>query len=1014
MNNYAPGNLYRPNVVRVGSEQVSPAVRERWVGQMVDAYEAMEQGTWQHRYGELNHKIAHCQREIDALELSLPRVSSEQQQIELAKRLVKRHQQRRLVERHQQQYRYGRELDRLEMARDVVWGQREEWRLREARRNIEASFLTEAEMVFTTLSSTGRQAFQQAAQKVPFKTVLIDEAGQATEVASLQPLMHGAQRVVMVGDPQQLPATILSALAKEAAMERSLFERLQRQGCPVKMLSVQYRMHPEIRQFPSEHFYGGRLLDAPSITSQPDEAFYEHAVLKPYVFFDVARGQEQRRLGGGSVSNKAEAELAACLFYELRSFLVSLAQQDPSKVPRPVTVGVITPYREQRKLLHDTFVRICGKQAAAEVFIETVDSFQGKQLDVVILSCVRAGSGGGLGFVTDIRRMNVAITRAKRALWVLGSISSLRANPEWAALIGDAEQRGVVIGEADARELFPDQEHWAKADAQASEAQQAKQASGDREAAQQAQHQQHKQQGQQAPKVVGATASHPQQQGQAVAEQAQAEGGAAATINASSMAAGQPVLQLSQPAGAADGAAAAAGALAAPPDPRRQPTPPPGTPLPLGGNTLAHTAHPGAGSSALLPTDLRSATPPVGADVAQQLQQLVHQGVLVPPSLGVSQAAGQTFHAGQGASFQAEPYYGGLPAAVGPAAPPAGVQQPQALPPHALQQLLAQQQQQQQCMQISVQSQQAQQAPQHPLHLTVPPHEPLPPGFGGATPPQQQQQQQQQAAAQQPGGLYHPQPQHLVPAGPEGPPGFMQHSQAAAGGAPLQPLQPQHRTAQGAGQVLHGGGPHGIFPDHEGQRQTSYQQQQQHLLQQQQARQAQQVHARRVHHQVPQGLPPGFEGGEPKQQSVQPLGQPGLVGAAAVATQALQQTATLPPHLQHAEQRGVQQEEDASVPDQVQEALRRAREIAEQASELANSAILAGTASDAELRAAQANIRVAETSAEEPSQEVSPLSEAYEHCKEKSDEVLSDIARHCYEETAEAAGEKLGEGPWEG
>lgn len=67
--------------------------------------------------------------------------------------------------------------------------------------------------------------------------------------------------------------------------------------------------------------------------------------------------------------------------------------------------------------------------------IETVDSFQGKQLDVVILSCVRAGTGGGLGFVTDVRRMNVAITRAKRSLWILGSIASLRANPEWLALI---------------------------------------------------------------------------------------------------------------------------------------------------------------------------------------------------------------------------------------------------------------------------------------------------------------------------------------------------------------------------------------------------------------------------------------------------------------------------------------------------------------------------------------------------------------------------------------------------
>ena len=91
---------------------------------------------------------------------------------------------------------------------------------------------------------------------------MIDEAGQSSEVAALQPLRFGAKQVVLVGDPQQLPATILSEAAKAAAMERSLFERLQRQGCPVKVLTVQYRMDPEIRSFPSRHFYLNKLEDA--------------------------------------------------------------------------------------------------------------------------------------------------------------------------------------------------------------------------------------------------------------------------------------------------------------------------------------------------------------------------------------------------------------------------------------------------------------------------------------------------------------------------------------------------------------------------------------------------------------------------------------------------------------------------------------------------------------------------------------------------------------------------------
>ena len=82
---------------------------------------------------------------------------------------------------------------------------------------------------------------------------------QATEVAALQPLVHGCRRLVLVGDPQQLPATVFSQRAKEVAMERSLFERLQQGGCPVKVLSVQYRMHPEIRAFPSRFFYQDQL-----------------------------------------------------------------------------------------------------------------------------------------------------------------------------------------------------------------------------------------------------------------------------------------------------------------------------------------------------------------------------------------------------------------------------------------------------------------------------------------------------------------------------------------------------------------------------------------------------------------------------------------------------------------------------------------------------------------------------------------------------------------------------------
>ncbi len=120
-----------------------------------------------------------------------------------------------------------------------------------------------------------------------------------------------------MGDPQQLPATLFSAAAKETLLERSLFERLAQAGTPVKMLNVQYRMHPEIRTFPSAYFYQGRLADGESVLREADQPppYYYTDLLKPYVVYDVAGGREQ--LQGRSRSNEAEAQMALGLYMEL-------------------------------------------------------------------------------------------------------------------------------------------------------------------------------------------------------------------------------------------------------------------------------------------------------------------------------------------------------------------------------------------------------------------------------------------------------------------------------------------------------------------------------------------------------------------------------------------------------------------------------------------------------------------------------------------------------------------------
>lgn len=456
------GRVYWPNVVRVGSNEkvVAQQVKEVFIGFLVKKYTTITQQDWHHAVEKKKHELDLIVQSIETLEIGLERSSTEQDRQNVAMQLVNRHNRATSIDH---------DLALLGVARDFIFNQDDKSR-REAQLEIEKLILSTAEMVFTTLSSTQRLQFQAAAKLAPFDTVLIDEAGQASEVAALQPLMFGAKRVVLVGDPQQLPATILSEAARAVALERSLFERLQKHDCPVCMLTVQYRMHPLIRQFPSQHFYQGRLQDADSIRDQPPEAFYQHSVLKPYMFFDISHGQEERRAGGGSLSNRAEAETAVALFYELHSFLkqrLETAFKDAAKqqLPPPVrqsaiSVGVITPYREQRAVLQETFQQLLTPLLAREVQIDTIDSFQGRQLDVIILSCVRAGSTKGLGFVTDVRRMNVAITRAKRALWILGSASTLAANPEWKALIDDAQQRGLVLKDAHARTVFPSHPYW--------------------------------------------------------------------------------------------------------------------------------------------------------------------------------------------------------------------------------------------------------------------------------------------------------------------------------------------------------------------------------------------------------------------------------------------------------------------------------------------------------------------------------------------------------------------------
>ncbi|XP_020107342.1 uncharacterized protein LOC109723385 isoform X2 [Ananas comosus] len=327
---------------------------------------------------------------------------------------------------------------------------------------VRKSILKEAEIVVTTLSGCGGDLygvcsesasdnrFGNFSEQTLFDVVVIDEAAQALEPATLIPLQllkSNGTRCIMVGDPKQLPATVLSNVASKFLYECSMFERLQKAGHPVIMLTEQYRMHPEICRFPSMHFYENKLLNGAQMVSK-SAPFHEHCLLGPYMFFDIVDGHEcyGKNAGFQSLFNECEADAAV----EILKFL-------KKRYPLEFTnkrIGIVTPYRSQLSLLRSRFSNLFGPEVLSEMELNTVDGFQGREVDILVVSTVRASdsstkqcasNSASIGFVADVRRMNVALTRAKFSLWIVGNARTLQTNLHWAALIKNAKERKLFV-----------------------------------------------------------------------------------------------------------------------------------------------------------------------------------------------------------------------------------------------------------------------------------------------------------------------------------------------------------------------------------------------------------------------------------------------------------------------------------------------------------------------------------------------------------------------------------------
>lgn len=305
------------------------------------------------------------------------------------------------------------------------------------RENLECHILDSVHIVMTTLGTAGNRALEACNQ---FEVVVIDEAAQSVEPSTLAGLQLGSSHAILVGDPQQLPATIFSMSGRNTKFDRSLFQRLEEAGHEVHMLNTQYRMHPSISDFPRRIFYDGKLLDGPNVQHPEFGNPLKRAIVQkfhsfqPFTVLDLESTEER---GGTSLSNTNEAQLALHLFNNIKSATGGLSAKS--------RVAIITPYAQQAALLRRTFANSIGTGYEQFVEVNTVDAFQGREANIVIFSCVRAAGSKGIGFLSDVRRMNVALTRAKHFLFVIARCSSIVVNPYWRDLVDHARETNAVI-----------------------------------------------------------------------------------------------------------------------------------------------------------------------------------------------------------------------------------------------------------------------------------------------------------------------------------------------------------------------------------------------------------------------------------------------------------------------------------------------------------------------------------------------------------------------------------------
>lgn len=286
---------------------------------------------------------------------------------------------------------------------------------------ISENLVDQAQVIACTLTGSSHSLIQDHR----FKTLFIDESSQAMEAAAWIPITK-AQRVIMSGDHFQLPPTIKSREAAQEGLEHTLFARgLEAQPAGVVMLQTQYRMAPAIMGFSSEQFYDGKLGADASVLARTSR--FDQAV----VMVDTA---------GAGYDEKVKQETLSTYNDQEAALLVRLMAQDDLK---GLSIGIIAPYKAQVEVLK-RLVNQSEKLAYCRehIHINSVDAFQGQERDVIYISLVRSNSNGEIGFLREYRRLNVAMTRARERLLLVGDSATLGSDSFFHAMLEYVQANG--------------------------------------------------------------------------------------------------------------------------------------------------------------------------------------------------------------------------------------------------------------------------------------------------------------------------------------------------------------------------------------------------------------------------------------------------------------------------------------------------------------------------------------------------------------------------------------------